>query len=414
MLTRAALAADLRTSVFGLDQPRSAQPTIGLELEFLPLRSQDHSVLPLHGDPSLSTFMRSIARQNGWVEQPSSTGAPEFKTWSGGKTTFEPGGQIEYSSLPFETANALLDDVLSVAKLLEHGAAAHDIDLMTHGIDPYHDITSAPLQLASSRYANMARYFETIGPAGARMMRQTSALQFNLSLGADPLHRWRLLNCLAAPLIALFANSRFYAGQDTGYASYRARVWRDTDPARTGVFSSSVDPIEEYLDFALNAPVILSPYADKGFRPFEAWLRVAGIEEWRAHLTTLFPEVRPKGYFEIRSIDAQAPARYAAVVALICGLVLDDESAEQALMILPKARIALLARAAKCGKSDPEFLELCTKLIGIAEAGCLRLGRAFLSDDYLRQARTEWMALLEAHPTFSDGGDSSARIRLPR
>ena len=35
----------------------------------------------------------------------------------------------------------------------------------------------------------------------------------------------------------------------------------------------------------------------------------ATLDDWRLHLTTLFPEVRLKGYIELRSADSQPPDR---------------------------------------------------------------------------------------------------------
>jgi glutamate--cysteine ligase len=307
-----------------------------------------------------------------------------------------------------------LADVVKVAKLLQQAANAEGIELLTNGIDPYNDIEGAPLQLTSSRYANMARYFDTIGPAGARMMRQTVAVQVNIALGRDPIRRWRLLNALAAPLIALFANSPRYAGRDTGYGSFRSQVWRETDPARTGVFPNARDPIAEYLDFGLNAPALLSPFGDQDFRPFRDWMEEAKLPDWRAHLTTLFPDVRPKGYFEVRSVDAQPPVRYGALTALVCGVVLDETASSEAERILPAPSRALVERAGRHGVSDSEMLDLCRQLTEIARQGCHRLGEEFLSGVQLEIAGQEWDALLQATRAVNGAGDSSARERLRR
>ena len=51
------------------------------------------------------------------------------------------------------------------------------IQLLARGVDPYNDIEDVPLQLNRDRYARMTRYFDSIGPSGVLMMRQTAALQ---------------------------------------------------------------------------------------------------------------------------------------------------------------------------------------------------------------------------------------------
>ncbi len=86
-------------------------------------------------------------------------------------------------------------------------------------------------------------------------------------------------------------------------------------------------PVGAYADFALGAgamllgedrrPAVRSP---TGWRPAPRW------RGWRVHLTTLFPEVRPRGYFELRSCDALARAWLAAPLVFVCALALDDAS----------------------------------------------------------------------------------------
>ena len=94
------------------------------------------------------------------------------------------------------------------------------IELLARGVDPYNDIKDVPLQLGRDRYARMTRYFDSIGPSGVQMMRQTAALQINLERGNDPKERWRLLNSLAPVIVALFAIAPVRSTE--GRASYRA------------------------------------------------------------------------------------------------------------------------------------------------------------------------------------------------
>src|SRR5215210_8228491 len=99
----------------------------------------------------------------------------------------------------------------------------------------------------------MTTFFDSLGPAGVQMMRQTAALQLNLERGPKPRERWRLLNALAPVVVALFANSGYYAGSHTGHRSYRAHLWRTLDPTRTGIIEKGGESVAEYHRFALNA-----------------------------------------------------------------------------------------------------------------------------------------------------------------
>jgi glutamate--cysteine ligase len=300
--------------------------------------------------------------------------------------------------------------VCAVANTLVRESCASGITLVTAGLDPFNGPENAPLQLSTARYANMAGHFARIGPAGARMMRQTTAVQVNIGLGAQPLKRWKLLNAMVPALTALFANSARYAGRDTGYASYRCETWRETDPARTGVLPG-VQPVDEYLDFALGAAAILPPLADDEFLPFAHHLDKATPEDWRAHLTTLFPDVRPKGYFEIRCIDGQAPEHYGAVLALIAGVALDARASGDAEVLLPPPTNARVERAGRLGLADYEVRSICEDLVELGMAGCRRLPDLVASEEVEDAEEILRMMLARATPT---GAGYGARERLHR
>ena len=180
---------------------------------------------------------------------------------------------------------------------LRAAAAGEGIDLLAVGIDPLNTAERAPLLIHAKRYERMAEYLGRLGPSGARMMRQTAAFQVSVDFDDEPWLRWRVLNAAAPYVVAIFANSPIYAGEPTGHQSARADVWRNLDPARTGIPFDERAPLQAYLDFALTAPAILLPTLDGEHRPFGEWLTRANptAEEWQDHLSTLFPEVRPRG-----------------------------------------------------------------------------------------------------------------------
>lgn len=365
-----------------------APQRLGAEIEFLAVRESTGLVAPLERPDGLSILdaVRSAGRRHGWTEGRSTKGAPWFRLPSGGRVTFEPGGQVEYASPPRTTATHLLDDLTATASTLRETCSAHDIRLLDCGLDPVNGPGQSPLQLRASRYRRMDAYFARIGPAGARMMRQTASLQVALDVGADAVGRWRLLNALAPVLTAVFANSRRYVGEDTGFASYRAETWRRTDPLRTGVLSG-VDPVGAYVDFALQAPAILLGGDDEPARPFEAWVgAIDGTAHWEKHLGTLFPEVRPRGYFEVRSIDAVPEAQWPAAMALLAGLAYDAEAAFEAAEIVRKSDADLLERAGRLALGDPTLARMARELASVALSGCQRLGTGFLSERYQGEA----------------------------
>jgi glutamate--cysteine ligase len=198
-----------------------------------------------------------------------------------------------------------------------------------------------------------------------------------------------VLNAAAPFFVAIFANSPIYAGERTGHQSSRADVWRKLDPSRTGLPYHKDAPVQAYLDFALDAPAILLPTVDDEHRPFGEWLDRANPtpDEWQDHLSTLFPEVRPRGHLELRSADAVAPDWYAAPLALAAGILYDPQTLRSVADLLPPPELSLLERAGRLGVHDPAIASTSSDLFELALAGCAGLGSAYFHPSDLDEAR---------------------------
>jgi glutamate--cysteine ligase len=251
-------------------------------------------------------------------------------------------------------------------------------------------------------------------------MRDTCALQVNVDLGGpgERAERW-----LVANLVAPLACATFAASPTPDAVSARARTWQRLDPTRTGfppalVDGSSTDPVAQVSQAALGADVLLlrrdDPSPDgrrraggqgpgrpcwvpgrPGWR-FADWLRdghpdhgAPTEEDLRYHLTTLFFEVRPRGFLELRTIDALPASMRAVPVVLLAGL-LDDARARAHVrqMLEPyRARLpALWRRAASTGVADPALCALAVETWSFALQGAGRLPVAQLPAGGLAQA----------------------------
>lgn len=390
-LTRAALAGDLAEVAFAGPISGSLSPRqIGAEVEFIPVESLSGRRCPIDSEGTTSTlpFLRRFGAKQGWREGCTPKGTPCFALPVGGMLTFEPGGQLEYSSPPCRSATALLSLLRSVVPPLQSAAAAEGIHLLALGIDPLNSADQAPLLTHAKRYQRMAEYLARRGPAGALMMRQTAAFQVSLDFDDEPWLRWRVLNAATPYVIAIFANSPIYAGQSTGYQSSRAAVWREVDPARTGIPYDERDPVEAYLGFALSAPAILFPTVHGEHLPFGEWLGRANpsMDEWHDHLSTLFPEVRPRGHLELRSADALPPHWYAAPIALTAGILYDPGALRAAEDLLGAPDPDLLERAGRHGLHDPTIARTAADLFQLALSGCRGLGPGYFHPADLEQA----------------------------
>ena len=388
-LDRDALAEDLRQRVFPSAAPSGTSAHIGAEVEIIPVDRATGRPLPLEG-PGTSTLaiLRRAGAAGHWHERRSAkANVPEIELPDGGRITFEPGGQIEISSAPNASLSALVGRLRATVDAIAD-AAPSGVELLSRGIDPRTRVEDVAPQLDAYRYRRMLEHFDRIGPSGARMMRQTASFQVCVDGGDAPERTWTVLNALAPFVVALFANSPRYAGRDTGYKSYRRHVWATLDPLRTGLLGIGSDPVEEYLDFALGAPAFLLPDVDGAAAAFSYWLARGGVTsaDWCTHLSTLFPEVRPRGYFELRSADIVAPEWYAVPLVFVAGLVSHRPSLDAAADLLGAPDAALLARSGREGLSDPVLREKAPLLCDLALDGCSALGTRFVNAEDLGAA----------------------------
>ena len=99
-----------------------------------------------------------------------------------------------------------------------------------------------------------------VGSHGTQMMYRTCTVQVNLDFAseADMVQKLRVGLALQPVATALFACSPFFEGRVNGWQSWRARIWRDTDPDRTGMLPFAFEDgmgFERYVDYALDVPM---------------------------------------------------------------------------------------------------------------------------------------------------------------
>jgi len=337
--------AQLIDSIAAGEKPRDAW-RIGTEHEKFGFTLDGHRPLPYEGDgPSVRKMLEGLTRF-GWqpIEE---DGKPVALKREGGSITLEPGGQFELSGAPVETlhetcaeVNGHLREVRSVAE--EIGAG-----FLGLGFSPKWSLEETPL-MPKARYKIMRDYMPKVGGLGHQMMFRSCTVQTNLDFSseADMAKKFRVSLALQPVATALFANSPFADGAPNGFRSYRAHVWTDTDPDRTGtlpfVFEAGFG-YEHYVDWALDAPMYFvkrgGRYLDASGQSFRDFL--AGelpalpgekpvMSDWEDHLSTLFPEVRLKTFLEQRGADGGPWSRLCALPALWVGLLYDDQALDEA------------------------------------------------------------------------------------
>jgi glutamate--cysteine ligase len=391
---------------FPIEPTAPAPGRVGLEAETFPVRVLADGTpagrVPLH---HLIELLDRSAETGSLLHLPDpATEAPRYPLAGGGSLTFEPGGQLEHSTATHPDAAAALAELDLVADGLVGDLQRHGVRLASAGSDVWLRDGQLPLELHTPRYLAMARYFELRGPHGAAMMGHSCALQVNLDLGgaAEAAERW-----LVANLVAPLACATFAASPGPGAVSLRALAWQRLDPTRTGfprrlVDGSSAEPVEQLVDAALAADVLLLRSAAEPWEPgrpgwsFGDWLRDGHPrhgrptdDDLRYHLSTLFFEVRPRGFMELRAVDA-LPARLRPVpVVLLTGLLEDARARAAARAVLERHRRALpelARRAAADGLSDPGLAELAATVWALALDGARRLDSGYLEPRHLALA----------------------------
>ena len=236
---------------------------------------------------------------------------------------------------------------------------------------------------------------QRVGTMGTTMMRRTCTVQVNLDFGseADMVKKLRVALALQPVATALFANSPFLDGAPNGHKSWRARVWRDLDPARTGMLPFVFDEgfgFEGWVDYALDVPMYFvyrdGRYIDALGQSFRAFMKgklpalpgeVPTLSDWADHLTTLFPEARIKKYIEMRGADGGPWRRLCALPAFWVGLTY-DQGALDACWELVKGwdgaqrealRIAAADQGLQARVGDIHMHDLARRVLEIAEAG---------------------------------------------
>ena len=302
--------------------------------------------------------------------------------------TWEPGGALELSSRPADGLGAAIAEMTAEMADVRAALAPAGLRLIGAGLDP---VRPPRRLLQAPRYAAMETYLDRRGDAGRWMMTGTASVQVCVHSGRDiagPLGfrgRWRLAHDLGPILVAAFASSPVARGRPTGWHSTRQAVWASLDPGRTRPPTGD-DPREAWARYALDAAVLCirhesGPWTVPVGLTFREWIRTGRPRPPTAgdlayHLTTLFPPVRPRGYLELRMIDAQPGDQWIVPLAVATALLCDERAADRASEACePLSRIPRAwQEAARHGLSTPALARAAAACFDAALEALPRLG----------------------------------------
>ena len=319
---------------------------IGLEHEKIAVH-RDGAVVPFDGPTGLWALLGACERL-GFVAHLEAGHAVEL--WRGDdKISLEPGGQVEMSAAPAKTMAEAAAAMRS--HLIELRTVAEDLDItfISGGFRPFGKLADVPWQ-PKPRYEIMQSFLPAQGGRLAwEMMKRTATVQFNFDFAneADAVERMRSAFAVSSLVTALSAASPIVDGQPSGFRSYRAAVWLETDEHRCGLlpFAFTAEAsFGRYAEWALDVPMFFI-IRDGQHLPFDGSMTFrrfwqhghqhlghshhATMEDWELHLSTVFPEVRLKKTIEMRGADAGPLPVAFALGALWRGLT-DDPGARNA------------------------------------------------------------------------------------
>jgi glutamate--cysteine ligase len=263
-----------------------------------------------------------------------------------GAITLEPGGQVEWSSRPARDLTELAGEIDGHLAAMRAIADTLGISWLDVAVEPDTPVAEMPW-MPKARYAIMREIMAKRGRLAHRMMTQTASVQcaFDYASDEDWARKFRAAALMTPIAVALFANSSRVDGKESGWATYRQAIWRETDSDRCdlpdAVFSKRFN-IDEWVEWVCDVPTLFlrreSGLIASGGKPFRALLDRCGcdavtMEDWELHLSSVFTEVRSYSYIEVRSADLQPGPLVLAVPAFWTGILYADDALDAALAL---------------------------------------------------------------------------------
>jgi len=371
---------------------------IGTEHEKFGYLTDTHAPLPYDGPRSVRAMLEGIRDRFGWTEVREGGHIIGLKK-GGANVSLEPGGQFELSGAPVTTLHETAAELASHLAEVKAVADPMAVRFMGLGAAPEWSGTDMPV-MPKGRYKLMTDYMGRVGTHGTQMMYRTCTVQVNLDFAseADMVQKLRVALALQPVATALFASSPFFDGKPNGHKSWRSRIWRGLDNARTGTLPFAFEDgmgFERYAEWVLDVPMYFvyrdGKYINALGQSFRDFLKgqlpalpgeLPTLSDWADHLTTVFPEVRLKQFIEMRGADAGPVAQLNALPAFWVGLLYDQGALDAAWDLVrgwdqatrEGLRIAASEQALQAVVGNVRMQDLARTVVSIAQAGLAARG----------------------------------------
>lgn len=313
---------------------------IGIEYERLPIFSVTSKAVDYSSDNGVCNILRNFAKEENWDYITDDYNIIGLKQ-EHDTVTLEPGSQIELSLKPEKTIDDIKNKIDDLNKKMSPILDKMGITLLNYGVSPLSTHKSINL-IPKKRYHIMAKYLW--GILSDVMMRETAGVQCCVDFESeeDAIDKFRVANKLTPFMTAMFANSPIRGGVETGYKSFRALSWLNTDNDRCG-FVGQIDDkfsFEEYLDYVFESPMIFinresgaipingkidfNQFMQSGYGDFQA-----DINDFMLHANLYFPEVRMRNFIEIRNHDCVGKNLQYSILAIYKGILYSHSAMQE-------------------------------------------------------------------------------------
>ena len=355
------------------------------------------------GPKSISKVFDLLINKFGWMpvfEKSNIVGLEKGKA----NISLEPGGQFELSGAIKKTVHEVEEEMTLFMHNMQNVCEELGLGLFSMGAAPDWKKGEMPI-MPKNRYKKiMMPYMKTVGTQGLDMMLRTCTIQVNLdySSEADMAKKLRVAACIQPLVTALFASSPIFEGNNTGYQSWRAQIWKNTDNNRTGIPKFIFDDglgFDSWIEYALDVPMYFikrdGDYINLSGESFRKFMggqlksltnqRVT-YSDWIDHLTTIFTDVRLKNFIEMRGADGGPSQNVTALAALWVGLLYDSDSLDDIFYLVKdlnwqsvnELNIDVCKMGMNANINDKTLWELGEEVLNIAQTGlknrCLAQG----------------------------------------
>ena len=241
------------------------------------------------------------------------------KNCNNGSYSLEPGGQVEWSSLPYKSLINLDKAQKKHKERLDKAISQNNLKVISYGVDPNFSAEEIDL-IDDIKYELMNKSMKKNGSMGKWMMRNTASVQINIDFVSEKeLEEIVYVADCVNPISAyLFSNSPLINGEKVRNKNIRNIIWENTDNFRCknlidhGI-TKPKNLINQYIDYLGFVPGIFQIDRNGVVKPTNGTLlnRLKNLdklnrlkdEDIKCALHQIFTNVRLKNLIEIRGAD---------------------------------------------------------------------------------------------------------------